>query len=286
MRKTRALATTIIQPKSWSNPYTRIRYKQRIRTIRVFFKRELLLRYRNTWLGPLWHFFQPIISSLTFFAIFQKIVGINTGQIPAPLFYLTGVILWQFFSQSVESTSGSLQGNRHLYTKIFIWKLAIPIAGISYRLFNFAMQLISVGCMVLILKGLGHPLYDFNWGRYLLSLLPVVAFTAAFALGIGLLISTISVYFRDILQVQGFLLQLGMYVTPVLYPSQTIPEKYRSLIFLNPLATILESQRNFVFKLGPIPWHALTNCSAGIITLLIISNFIYRYTSQDFIDRV
>ena len=286
MTESIASFSVVIKPKRWFNFSDILNFKQKRAMVSVLAIRELKVRYRNTFLGPLWNIFQPLLSSLTYFAIFNKVVGIKTGNIPGPLFYLTGIIVWQYFSQSVEMISSSLQGNRLIYSKIYLWKLAIPISTLLNKLIVVITQLFSILLLLVFYRLRGEIVFEFDGLLLLLGLIPVLFLSALFALGVGLWASTVSIFIRDILSIQAYLLQLMLYATPILYPTQSIPLKYQTLLKWNPLFAILDFERSVCFHSAPVDWRALLQCTLLILLVLSSGYILYHHCSQDFIDRV
>jgi lipopolysaccharide transport system permease protein len=206
-------------------------------------KRDFLLRYQQTILGPFWVLFPPVMTLVTYVLVFGKFVGISTGTLPPVLFYFAGIILWNFFSNGFTGTSSTFSSNIHLFSKVYFPRLVMPISVISTHFSSFLIQLLLMLVLMAyywLFQGLPLPI-----GPTLLWFPVAVATTAALALGLGLFFSVFTAKYRDIGHLVGLGVRLLMFVTPVIYPLSAVPEKVRWVVQLNPLSPLFE-----VFRLS------------------------------------
>lgn len=219
--------------------------------IRAFASRDLNVRYAQTYLGFVWSIIQPLFGLSTLFILFNKIAGIPTDNIPFLAFALSGLIFWNYFNYVLSQSAGAMVAMQAMVKKIYLPRLSIPTAKALVGLVDYA-----VGLILLI----GVCLY-YNISLSGMILLPLVLICAAMAaLGVGLTISAISLRYRDIQQIIPFALQLLFFLTPVAYPtallSSLIPTDFQWVVYLNPLAGMLEVFRGFLFntEFAPLAW--------------------------------
>lgn len=216
-------------------------------------KRNFLLKYQQTVLGPFWILFPPLLTLVTYILVFGKFIGIPTGTLPPTLFYFAGIILWSFFNDSFSGTATTFRDNAHLFSKVYFPRLIIPLSVISTQLYNFGIQLFLLLLMVAyfwIFQDVSlHVGFGILW-------LPVaVVTTAVLAMAMGLFFSVLTAKYRDFSYVIGLGVRLFMYVTPVIYPLSAVPEKVRWIVQLNPLAPLFELFRLSLLGEGTVsPW--------------------------------
>lgn len=201
-------------------------------------RRNFLLGHQQTVLGPLWVLLQPIMTMLTYVLVFDKVVGISTGQAPPVLFYLTGIVLWNLFNDAFLGTSATFRDNAHLFSKVYFPRLIVPLAQLSSFVISFGIQF---GFLLLVLAG--YWLFT-PWPAPPLTgllLAPLaVALVAGLSLALGLLFSVITGKYRDVTFVVGLGVRLLLFLTPVIYPVQYVAEKWRWVVLLNPLTALFE----------------------------------------------
>jgi lipopolysaccharide transport system permease protein len=204
-------------------------------------RRDFLLRYQQTILGPFWILFPPLLTLVTYVLVFGKFVGIPTGTLPPVLFYFSGIILWSFFNDSFTGTATTFRNNVGLFSKVYFPRLIVPLSVISTQLYNFLIQLMLLFLLIVyywLFEGLTWPV---SAG---MLLFPVTVITiAVLALGMGLFFSVLTAKYRDLSYMIGLGVRLFMFVTPVIYPLSAVPEKVRWVVQLNPLAPLFEAFR-------------------------------------------
>ena len=206
----------------------------------LLLRRDLLARYQQTLLGPLWHILQPVLTMVVFVIIFARVAGISTGEVPAPLFYLSGLLAWNYFAQNITTANGTFLNNQGLFSKVWFPRLVVPIAAIGSNLVSFALQLIPFIAFASY-YAVAHGFVVFTWR---LALLPLAALhVAAVSLGVGLWMAAFTARYRDLLHLNQFLVQLWMFATPVIYPLSKIPARWTWLAWMNPVAAPVEAFR-------------------------------------------
>lgn len=223
-------------------------------------QRELKTRFQQTVIGILWIALQPIIQMLIFYLVLGILVKVPTDNIPYPIFFLSGFIVWQLFSQIVNSSAFSLLGNIGVITKSYFPRLILPFASTVSSIVDFLVSFI----LILILMATNHiPVTT----RFLL--LPVLLIlTMLFSSGVGLLFGALMVTFRDVKNLLGFVLLIWMYITPIMYPISIVPEQYRVLMRLNPLTSLVETYRWVFLGTGSLP--PLNNFMISFVVASII----------------
>jgi len=239
--------------------------------------RDISVRYKQTVLGVTWAIIQPLFTMLIFSLFFGRLAGIPSDGIPYPLFAYAGLLPWTFFSNAISNSGNSLVGNSNLITKVYFPRLIIPIGSVAAGLLDFAIAFILL-LILMFSYGLGPSIN--------LLLLPVlVLMTTLLAVGIGALLSALNVKYRDIRYALPFFVQIGLFVTPIIYPTNLVPEKWRWLMTLNPLAAQIEGYRSAFFG-GPFNWSAL-GISFGItIAILVYAAYNFRRMERSFADLI
>ncbi|HEY0006596.1 MAG TPA: ABC transporter permease [Pyrinomonadaceae bacterium] len=239
--------------------------------------RDVKVRYKQTFLGAAWAILQPLCTMIIFTLIFGKMAGIPSENIPYSLFAYAGLLPWTFFSNAVTASGNSLVGSSHLITKVYFPRLIIPGATIGAGLVDFVIA------FALIIPLMVYHRFSVSWNILMLPLLVVL--TMLLALGIGLWLSALNVKYRDIRFAIPFLMQLWMFVSPIIYPLSFLRGKLRLLILLNPLTGIIEGYRSSLFN-RPFDWKALSVSAAFTLILLVYSLYTFRRTEKFFADIV
>jgi lipopolysaccharide transport system permease protein len=224
-------------------------------------RRDILLRFEQTQIGLLWVVLQPLLLMLIYYILFGVLIKVPTGKIPHSLFFLSGIMVWQFFSQVVNHSANSLVGNIGVISKSYFPRLVLPLSTIPNALVDFAVCFL-VFLVFLLLNGQ----FSVTWRYLLLPVLVVIAII--FSSGVGLLFGASMVVFRDMKNLLGFILMIWMYLTPIIYPITIVPEKYRILFYLNPMTGLVQAFRWVLLGQGDspsIPYNLLSLGAAVII---------------------
>ena len=239
--------------------------------------RDLKVRYKQTALGVVWVVLQPLLATLVFTVFLGRLVRVGSDGVPYALFVYIGMLVWTFFSAGVSVTSNSLVGNAHLITKIYFPRALIPIAAITARLVDLGIAfVVLVGMMAYYRVGIGPRALMLPALTVLLTLL---------VLALGMLTSALNVKYRDVAVLLPVLIQLWMYLSPVVYPLSLIPEPWRGLYSLNPLVGIIEGFRASLLG-RRFDWPTLMVSVAFTISLLVLAAFLFRRMESKFADVV
>ncbi len=229
-------------------------------------KRDLKVRFQQTFIGVLWIVVQPLIQMLIFFVILGILIRVPTEGIPYPVFYLSGFVAWQLFFQIVNSSAISLLGNIGLISKAYFPRLALPLSTAIGALIDF---LISFSVLLIFLLA-NHFLIT---SRYLL--LPfLVLLTLIFSLGVGLLFGALMVVFRDTKNLLGFILQIWMFMSPIMYPISIVPEQYKIFFYLNPLTGFIDAYRWVFLSTNTLPSATFFALSSIVAILCLLTGLI------------
>jgi lipopolysaccharide transport system permease protein len=239
--------------------------------------RDVKVRYKQTVLGAAWAIIQPFLTMLVFTVIFSVLAGIRSGDIPYPLFALSGLILWTFFSSAITSSSNSMLGDARLITKVYFPRIVIPCATVGAGLVDLAIAFLTLLALMLYYR------IALTWS---ILMLPVfIVLLTMLALGVGMLMSALNVKYRDIRYALPFTIQIWMFASPIFYPSKLIPEKWFWLYALNPLVGIIEGFRASLFG-QKINLTALASATVVTLTLLIFSAYTFRRMEKGFADII
>ena len=239
--------------------------------------RDIKVRYKQTLLGITWVLIQPLLTMLIFALVFNRFVHVDTGAMPYPLFALSGLMLWLFFANAVTNSAASLVLNSQLITKVYFPRMFVPAATVGTGLVD---SVVSLTLLIVVAIYYRTP---WTWSVLLLPLF--ILMMALFAQGVGLLFASLTVKYRDLRHALPFLIQLWMFASPVVYPAKIVPEKWRWVLLINPIAAILEGFRAALWG-NPIDWQHLSIAFAIILTVLILSLYIFRRAEDGFVDVI
>jgi lipopolysaccharide transport system permease protein len=248
--------------------------------------RDFVAKYKQTILGPAWFVLQPLVMTVVFSVIFGEIAQISTDGLPPMLFYLAGLLGWNYFAQTFQSTSGTLITNAGLFGKVYFPRLVIPLSAVISNLFAFALQLATLLAFWIYFKLFTGAGRLFGLSAEIIWLPLVLLQIAALSLGVGLWLSALTAKYRDFTFLTGFIVQIWMYATPVIYPFSQIPEKWQWIAVLNPMAMPVEAIKfMFLGKGTVIP--AYLALSGGVTALLLLSGvFVFNKVEKTFVDTV
>ena len=251
--------------------------------IMLFVKRDFKNAYKQTVLGPLWIVINPLLSTFVFTVIFGMIADISTDGIPQYLFYMSGNLLWSFFSHCLNRSSSTFLSNARIFGKVYFPRLVMPVSGIIYNLINFLVQFVMYIVLIIVYMLNGANVQP----NLLVVTLPLILLqTALLGTGCGLIISSITTKYRDLGVLVSFGTTLWMYVTPVVYPISQVTEHLRWIMLINPVAPIIETYRYAFLGSGTFPWQY--NILSLFVTaiILLFGIIIFNQTEKDFIDTV
>jgi lipopolysaccharide transport system permease protein len=252
--------------------------------IMLFVRRDFVSQYKQTILGPIWLFIQPLFTTLTFFFVFNQIAKIPTDNIDPILFYLSGITLWNYFSDCFNKTSNTFVANAGIFGKVYFPRLATPISIVFSNLIKLGIQvLLFVAIMVYQMI---FNKVQINVNLYILVLPYLILLMAVMGLGLGIIFSALTTKYRDLSFLLTFGIQLLMYATPIIYPLSFTSGKLHSLISMNPLTPIMESFRYAFFSIGTFDWSGLAFTSIFSFSVLFIGIIIFNQVEKSFMDTV
>jgi lipopolysaccharide transport system permease protein len=277
--------TLIITPhhKLWHVDFKEIwRYRD---LITLFVKRNIIVQYKQTILGPLWYIIQPVLTVIMNMVVFGGIAKMSTDGIPQPLFYMAGNVCWFYFSDCLNQTSTTFTANQSMFGKVYFPRLVVPISTVLSNLLRFGIQLCLFVALYLYFFCQGA---NVNVNVIVIVLLPVlVMMLAGLGLGFGILISSMTTKYRDLTVLFSFIVQLWMYATPIVYPmSMVTSDKLRTIIMLNPMTSIIEAFKYATLGEGYFSWLALGYSFAFMSVLLLFGIVIFNRVQRSFMDTV
>ena len=276
--------TTIIKPKG---KLFEIDFKEiwRYRDLLVMFiKRDIVTQYKQTILGPTWYFIQPALTTIMYMVVFGGIAGISTDGLPQPLFYLAGIVLWQYFSECLNKTSATFTQNQHIFGKVYFPRLISPLSNVLSNLVRMSIQFLLFLIVYVYYVTVG---VDVMPNAYALLLPLLIVMLAGLSLGFGIIISSMTTKYRDLTILFTFIVQLWMYATPVIYPLSTISnEKIRMLMGINPLTSIFEAFKYGMLGVGQFSWGGLGYSFGFMVVLLLVGVVVFNKVQRSFMDTV
>jgi lipopolysaccharide transport system permease protein len=251
----------------------------------MFVRRDFVAVYKQTILGPIWFFIQPLLTTLTFTIIFSGVAKISTDGLPPLLFYLAGTTPWNYFATCLTKTSTTFKDNANLFGKVYFPRLVTPLSIVVSTLIQFVIQFATLVLALTwyLLQGADlHP----NWGGILIGTPLLILMLGGLGLGFGIIISSLTTKYRDLAFLVTFGVQLAMYATPVVYPLSTVPEKYRLWLELNPMTGVIEAFRTLYLGAGSFSWPLLGYSAAVTTVVLLVGIVIFNRVEKTFMDTV
>lgn len=252
--------------------------------IDLFVRRNIVVQYKQTVLGPLWYLIQPILTVIMNIVVFGDIAKMSTDGMPKAIFYMAGNICWFYFSDCLNQTSSTFISNQKMFGKVYFPRLVVPIAVVISNLLRFSIQfgLFLVLYLYFFVNGADIAV---NWAILLTPLF--VAMLAGLGLGFGILISSMTTKYRDLTILFTFIVHLWMYATPIVYPLSMVPEgTLRMLILANPMTSIVEAFKYAMFGQGYFSWLALGYSFLFMSVLLLLSVVLFNKVQRNFMDTV
>jgi len=249
-------------------------------------RRDFVSFYKQTILGPLWFFIQPLFTTIIYTFIFGNLAGISTEGLPAPLFYMAGITAWNYFADCLTKTSTVFRDNSNVFGKVYFPRLIMPMSIVISNLIRFGVQLLLLLLMMAYYAFKGA---DFHMNAFALLFPLLVVLMALLGLGTGMIISSLTTKYRDLVFLVTFGVQLLMYTTTVVYPLSEAIKKYPTytwLFSLNPMTPIIETFRYGFLGQGTFSWASLGICSLVTISVTVAGIFIFNKVERNFIDTV
>ena len=246
-------------------------------------KRDFITFYKQTILGPLWFIVQPLLTTLIFVILFGNIAKLSTDGIPQLAFYLAGITIWNYFSESLTKTSSVFTANASIFGKVYFPRLIMPLSIVASSLLKFAVQFALFILVVLYYSFVAQSIQPNLW---ILFTPVLILLMALFALGVGMIFSSLTTKYKDLTFLLAFGIQLFMYITPVVYPSSALPEKFQILAKINPLSSIFECFRYAYLGTGTFTITDLLISTLVIVFLFFTGVLVFNKVEKSFMDTV
>ncbi|GHU92340.1 transport permease protein [Spirochaetia bacterium] len=257
-----------------------IRYRD---LIYLFVKRDFVLQYKQTILGPLWLIIQPLFSTIMYTFVFGNLAKIGTNGIPFLLFYYSGTMLWTFFAGCFTDVSNVFINNANIFGKVYFPRLTVPISNVFSNVTKIVVQFVMLMIFYAYYVLSGAPVRGSLW---ILAFPLIFAWLACLGMGMGIIISSLTTKYRDLKQLVTFALGLAMYATPVVYPLSEIPKQFSWVNFVNPVSAPIELFRIWFFGAGTVPVPMILTSLGITVVMLILGLILFNQNEQNFIDVV
>lgn len=249
-------------------------------------RRDFVSFYKQTILGPLWFFIQPLFTTIIFTFVFGNLAQISTDGLPQPLFYMAGITAWNYFAECLTKTSTVFKDNANIFGKVYFPRLIMPLSIVVSNLVKFGVQMLLFIILVIYYLATGYQ-FGPNW--YILLFPVIVVLMACLGLGLGMIISALTTKYRDLAFLVTFGVQLLMYATTVIYPLSTAISKYPKyawIIEYNPMTPLIETFRYGFLGSGSFNWQSLGYCSLATFLILLFGIVIFNKVEKTFVDTV
>jgi lipopolysaccharide transport system permease protein len=251
--------------------------------IALLVRRDFVAYYKQTVLGPLWFLLQPVLTTLVFTVVFGKIANIPTDGIPHVLFYMSGIVMWNFFADGVNKTSNTFIANAGLFGKVYFPRLSVPVSVIFTNGLTFIIQFALLLALAAFFAFRGVPIH---FGRALLIAPFLLLQLAILGLGFGILISALTTRYRDLRFLMTFGVQLWMYATPIVYPLSKVSDRWKLVVALNPVTPVVETMRWALLDSGTVTPTHLASGIALTLFLLLVGAVVFNRIEGNFLDTV
>jgi len=249
----------------------------------MFVKRNIVTQYKQTILGPLWFFVNPILTTMMYMVVFGGIAGISTDGLPQPLFYLAGICLWNYFSMGMTKVSTTFLENEYIFGKVYFPRLVVPISVVISGLISLGIQLsLFVAVYVyFIFKG-----FAIAPNIYMLITPVLILMLAGLSLGFGIIISSMTTKYKDLNILFGFIVQLWMFATPIIYPLSELSPNRQWIAAINPVTSIVETFKYATLGQGTFSWAHLGYSFGFMCVVLAVGIVVFNKVQRSFMDTV
>jgi lipopolysaccharide transport system permease protein len=251
--------------------------------VMLFVRRDFISTYKQTVLGPIWFFIQPLLTTITYMIVFGGIANLSTDGLPRMPFYLAGVTIWNYFAQTLTTVSTVFTANASIFGKVYFPRLTMPLSIVLSNLVRFGIQFtlfLGVWGYYLVRDNSLHP------NLYILLTPVLLVLMGLLGLGLGMIFSAMTTKYRDLAMLLTFGVQLLMYATPVIYPLSRLPIKYKPLVLANPLSPIVETFRYAFLGAGSFSWLYLAYSAIVTVIILLIGTITFNKVEKNFTDTV
>jgi lipopolysaccharide transport system permease protein len=273
----------VIRPKTgWFELHLSDLWRYRDLTM-LFVWRDFVAQYKQTILGPLWHIIQPLFTTILFTLVFSRMAKISTEDLPPVLFYMANLTCWNYFAECLNRSSGTFINNASIFGKVYFPRLCVPVSVVISNMIKFGIQFALFLAIMAFYYGKGESFHV----NALVLLTPVlVLIMAALGLGVGIIVSALTIRYRDLQVLITFGVQLLMYATPVIYPLSTVSEKYRWLVLANPMSAIVETFRHAFLGGGLFDPLSLLYSAGVTLVILFVGIVLFNHVERTFMDTV
>ncbi len=276
--------TTEISPKTFAKGLGLKELWAKKYLIWLFIKRDITVQFKQTIFGMGWYFISPLFAMFMYIVVFGRIAGIPTDDIPQPVFYLSGICLWEYFSECLTAVSNTFQTNAGLFGKVYFPRLVSPVSVVASKLFRFSLQLGTFVIVYLLFVFKGVHLRP---NAYLFLFPVLILMIQCLALGLGLIVSSLTTKYRDLTNFFGVFVSLWMYATPIVYPlSYVTNPTLHKIMLLNPMTAIIETFKYGAYGAGQFSWTALGYSALIILVLLVVGIWMFNRKQKSFIDTI
>jgi lipopolysaccharide transport system permease protein len=249
----------------------------------LFVKRDIITQYKQTILGPSWFFIQPALTTIMYMVVFGGIAGISTDNLPEPMFYLAGIVCWQYFADCLNKTSSTFTTNQAIFGKVYFPRLIVPLSTVASNLVRMGIQLLLFIFVYIYYLIIGVKVAP---NMYVLLLPFLIFILAGLSLGFGIIISSMTTKYRDLSILFTFIVSLWMYATPVIYPLSTMPANKQWIMALNPVTAVIEAFKYGTMGVGTFSWGMLGYSFGFMVVLMAIGIVVFNKVQRSFMDTV
>lgn len=249
----------------------------------MFVKRDIITQYKQTIMGPAWFFIQPILTTIMYMVVFSGIAKISTDGLPEPMFYMAGIVCWQYFADCLNKTSSTFTTNQAIFGKVYFPRLIVPLSTVVSNLVRMGIQMLLFIAFYIYYVSTGEQVAP---NAYILLLPLLVVMLAGLSLGFGIIISSLTTKYRDLTILFTFIVQLWMYATPVIYPLSTMSPDKQKIMALNPVTSIVETFKYGTMGEGTFSWAQLGYSFLFMSILLAVGIVVFNKVQRSFMDTV
>ncbi len=274
---------TIIKPK---NKLFEVDFKEMWQyrdLLSMFVKRDIITQYKQTILGPAWFFIQPLITTIMYMVVFGGIAKIPTDGLPQPLFYMAGIVCWQYFADCLNKTSSTFTTNQAIFGKVYFPRMIVPLSTVVSGLVRMGIQFLLFAALYFYYYFMGAQITP---NIYILLIPVIILMLAGLSLGFGIIISSMTTKYRDLTILFTFVVQLWMYATPIIYPLSSMSPKRQWIMALNPVTSLVETFKYATMGSGVFSWGQLAYSFGFMVILLGIGIVVFNKVQRSFMDTV
>jgi lipopolysaccharide transport system permease protein len=248
-------------------------------------RKEFLINYQQTILGPVWILFQPLLTMVTYIFVFNKVIGVSIGgKLPPVLFYFSGIVLWNFFNDSFSAIAKTFRDNIHIFSKVYFPRLIIPFASITTQFFRFLIQFIFL--LIILIYFIAFKGFHVKFTLCLLTIPLVIFFVGMISLSLGLIFSVITAKYRDLGNFIDILIRVLLFITPIIYPLSAVKENIRWIVELNPLTPLFELFRLGLLGEGTVSFPQLLYSGIFMVVSLFMAILLFNKQGSKLIDVI